>query len=235
MRLVIIVLLVFLLATSGWAGTLKDDFGDGNFEGWRIWKFGNQSAKWFVKEGKLIGVSTRNCGITSDMIIGDETWKNYEIEVQFKVEKTFIPRNCPDRGAVMGVGVHYDEASGINLAAFGVSTREPSPNWDKVFCEFFIQGVGQNTHAGDFTTIAGKWYTVKFVVNENRYEVFIDDKPICEFLTGLPEKGGAGMFVLNSEVHFDNVRITGDDVPDMNLSVTPKAKLTTTWGRLKGY
>ena len=44
----------------------------------------------------------------------------------------------------------------------------------------------------------------------------------------------------STTVHFDDVVITGDDVPDMNMSgedmdfsVEPKAKYTTTWAAIK--
>ena len=44
-------------------------------------------------------------------------------------------------------------------------------------------------------------------------------------------KGKVGFGVSNYSVLFDNLRVTtGDDIPK---SVTPSAKLTTTWGHLK--
>ena len=35
MRLIIIALSVFLLSLSAWAGTFRDDFEDGNWQGWK--------------------------------------------------------------------------------------------------------------------------------------------------------------------------------------------------------
>ena len=52
-----------------------------------------------------------------------------------------------------------------------------------------------------------------------------------DFLTG-----AAGLGLSNQTARFDNVVITGDGIPDSGgLSVTPKAKLATVWGRLKRF
>jgi len=76
---------------------------------------------------------------------------------------------------------------------------------------------------------------MRIVADGNGYEMFIDNKRICEILTDLPDKGAAALGARNCEVHFDNVVISCDDVPDMNQSVTPKSKLTMTWARLKSH
>ena len=48
--------------------------------------------------------------------------------------------------------------------------------------------------------------------------------------------GKVGFGVSNYSVLFDNVSITGDGISDKTgLSVTPQAKLATTWGNLKQF
>lgn len=48
--------------------------------------------------------------------------------------------------------------------------------------------------------------------------------------------GAAGLGLSNQTARFDNVVITGDSIPNSGgLSVTPKAKLATVWGRLKRF
>ena len=48
--------------------------------------------------------------------------------------------------------------------------------------------------------------------------------------------GAAGLGLSNQIARFDNIVITGDSIPDSGgLSVTPKAKLATVWGRLKRF
>ncbi len=52
-----------------------------------------------------------------------------------------------------------------------------------------------------------------------------------DFLTG-----GAGLGLSNRTARFDNVVITGDNIPSSGgLSVKPKAKLATVWGSLKRF
>ena len=48
---------LFLLLTSAWAGTLRDNFDDGNFEGGRLHKFADKTAQWSVEKGELICIS----------------------------------------------------------------------------------------------------------------------------------------------------------------------------------
>ena len=51
-----------------------------------------------------------------------------------------------------------------------------------------------------------------------------------DFLTG-----AVGLGLANQTARFDNVIITGDNIPNsVGLSVTPRAKLATLWGSLKG-
>ena len=52
-----------------------------------------------------------------------------------------------------------------------------------------------------------------------------------EFLTG-----GAGLGLTNYTVRFDNITITGENIPDKGgLSVEPSAKLAATWANLKRF
>ncbi|MBC8236504.1 hypothetical protein H8E77_43715 [bacterium] len=106
---------------------------------------------------------------------------------------------------------------------------------DRAICEIIINGNAQAPHDGHFKTQVGKWYNLRFVVTGNHYAAFIDDEQICEFQTNLPDRGGAGLVALNCEVHFDNIVITDDDIPDRNLSLDPKAKLAATWVQIKGF
>ena len=60
MRFTIIGLLLFLLVIPTWAGTLTDNFNDGNSDGWRLLKGDtgagllDETAQWTVKKGELV-------------------------------------------------------------------------------------------------------------------------------------------------------------------------------------
>ena len=74
----------FLLgsATLSWAGTLRDNFADGDFEGWReTWMNQNQTS-WKVESGVLTGENPSNW--SAFLIIGDATWRDYEVECDTK-------------------------------------------------------------------------------------------------------------------------------------------------------
>lgn len=97
MKLTVIVSLVFLMAMSALAGTLRDDFSDGDIEGWEVIPLASQ-ADWSVKDGKLIGI--RN-DLTSDLVIGELDWSNYSIEAKIKLIQRLSPPNSAGAGFVV--------------------------------------------------------------------------------------------------------------------------------------
>jgi len=72
--------------------------------------------------------------------------------------------------------------------------------------------------------------------NGKKYSLKIDGKRVHEFTGTRFESGRGGIGLGGTEAHFDNVVITGDDIPNVGPSgypVQPKAKLATSWGKLK--
>jgi len=242
-------LALFLIIKSTLAGTLTDDFSDGNMDGWRILKIGDQSAQWFVKKGELVCTSKNVCGLASGLGISENTpginpitWRDYKFECQFKLEKTF-PVGCANWGSVIGFGIYVDDTNG-NEIAFSVRTDWAANNiWNRCGCERFFKAVGGNIGRGNFITDQEKWYTAKILANGNEYKMFIDDTLICNPKIDLPNKGGAFVFARNCKVHFDNIVITGDNIPDFDMNspsvspkaVSPKSKVAKTWGKIKNH
>ena len=74
-----------------------------------------------------------------------------------------------------------------------------------------------------------KWYRLKVIAKGNRFQFFIDDKEMLDFLD---DTYTAGKIYLSSgrgsRVHFDNFEVQYEA-----LSVQPWEKLTTTWGEIK--
>ena len=60
-------LMLFVLVSSTWAGTLKDNFDDGNANEWQMFggKANNspidQSTQWVVEKGELVSISKDVC------------------------------------------------------------------------------------------------------------------------------------------------------------------------------
>jgi len=83
----------------------------------------------------------------------------------------------------------------------------------------------------------GEWHRLEITTIGNEISFYIDDELHYQRTDDLHPSGGVFLFAYDSITEFDNVVITGDDIPDAGPSgghaVQPEAKLATTWGRLK--
>jgi hypothetical protein len=79
------------------------------------------------------------------------------------------------------------------------------------------------------------WYHLKVTADGDTFQFYVDDELALEYEDSTRTTGeiGFGGAFNSTTIHFDDVVITGDDVPDMNLSVESKAKYTTTWAAIK--
>jgi hypothetical protein len=85
MRLTIAILFISLIATSIWAGTLRDDFNDGDFKGWMT----PLGGEWSVEDGVVVCKNVSNPVWDSNAVvlsIGDPVWENYTVTFDAKVE-----------------------------------------------------------------------------------------------------------------------------------------------------
>lgn len=92
---------------------------------------------------------------------------------------------------------------------------------------------------------------MKFQVDENVFTFWINNRQVLkardkwvdnkqalkvrdEFVQF--QTGGVGLVISGYTARFDNMVITGKDISNQGqFSVTPQAKLATTWGSLKGF
>ena len=228
-----IAFILSLCVTSLWAGTLQDDFDDGNIDGWRRTLLGDRQTQWSVRDGELVSISQNICppDIASGLAIGEMTWQNYQFSCQFKIERLFRV----DCGRVnLGVAIRSREGQVLNEIAFGVNSKD-GVAWRAV-CGTNIAGKWKRLHQGQVDIQPKRWYTLRVEANENQHQLHIDDRLICRFQSDLPKKGRVLVWGGNGEIHFDHVVITGDDIPNLNLSPlsgSRAGRLATTWGRLK--
>ena len=240
MKQTTVALTLFLLIISARAGTLRDNFDDGNFLGWKLLGIPGRS-QWFVKNGELVCISdprkvVDDCKGT-DLGIGDETWKDYEFSIQFKIEHTFRGRCRGLPYAAVGVNVrrHGPAIGRKHWVGIALGPQAIGVDWLWVSCQRWVLGTIRDIRNQPFFVRSGEWHTMRAVVNGKRHQMFIDDTKICDLQGDLPNKGIVDLWVRSREVHFDNVVITGNEIPDKNLAVSPKAKLTTTWGQIKDF
>ena len=74
-----------------------------------------------------------------------------------------------------------------------------------------------------------EWYRLKVIAKGNRFQCFIDDTEMLDFLDDTYTAGG--IYLLSGRghrVHFDDFEVQYEA-----LSVHPRKKLTTTWGKIK--
>ena len=91
----------------------------------------------------------------------------------------------------------------------------------------FIRGKLHTFREFDFKL--HKWYRLKVIAKGNRFQCFIDDKEMLDFLDDTYTAGK--IYLLSgrgSRVHFDNFEVQYEA-----LSVQSREKLTTTWGEIK--
>ena len=250
MRFTIIGLLLFLLVIPTWAGTLTDNFDDGNADGWRLLKGDtgagllDETAQWTVKKGELVATSKDVCfprnNVASTFGIGNKTWKNYEFSAKFRIEEK-LPSGCGgglSSPAFVGFGVHFDDTEFINGLDLYI-IRGRNPLWDWHDCELFEKG-NFDAPGRVNTKVAikeGKWYTVEIIFDGGFYKMSIDNKLLCNMPANAPDAGAVVLSARNVEVHFDNVVVKGDTIPQWNMNlglpVEPQAKLALTWGQIK--
>jgi len=222
----IIVLSALLITRFVWAGTLTDDFGDGDFEGWReTWMNQNQTT-WKVESGVLTRENLSNWG--AYLVIGDMTWQDYEVECDARL--TTIKNAIPS----IALGLRHNGQVGAQskTIAFGLMLAN----------QFGPEGAVANYLANNAANIrktkaqpfeVGKWYHLKVTVQGDHFQFYVDGSKVIDIHDKTLESGGVGLEVHAGVAQYDNVIIKGDAVPDLSLSVSPQGKLATLWAELK--
>ena len=257
MKCTIVVLTLSLLVLKVWAGKIIDDFEDGDFNGWNVVRAADGKAEWIVENGELMSVSKNVCRAGAALAVGDKTWTDYEFSVQLSLKET-LPM-CPDGWLPsIAIGMHSNVAETGTLrldnnhyVGVYVANWEPdrgNDGWNSKGCEVWIPPIiARSPDFGDFVTKPQEWYTLRLSSrtegDTTTYVATINDIQLCNF--DIPtfvagervNTGGVFITSRNAEVHFDNVVILGDSIPDFlaGLSVSPGGKLATTWGELKRH
>ena len=234
MRLGRIGLGLFFLAFSALAGTFLDTFDDGKLVDWQtlvMFGFEDPGSSEII-DGELQVISKGR--ITRLLTIGEEKWRDYEIEFDVKSLEKHGPGS-------IAVAARIEGTWGV------VCEIEDSDQAAPV-----VQCFGGNLHGNWFLNYARephpllrlrKWSTFKLSVHGNQLTFWINGERVLDPITleplhGFPDfpAGRVGLGIANYTARFDNFKVTGPGIPDKNrLSVTPHAKLTTVWGHLKRF
>jgi len=237
MRVFIFIITIFLAtpAMVSLAGTLLIDFDNGKMDGWERSPQNqkNNSVFWGLAEKALMfdpkgqpwdqSISQLNF-VGNKQVTNVSEWTDYEIELDIKhAEVADWPGGF--RGRVdLDTGGHYAvwfyPGSGkINLYK--------NPGWD---INTGLTDLGNSPYKAE----AGKYHTAKLSCIGDTIKVFYDGKEIISAKDSEHKKGTIAMDVQDKVVYFDNIKVTGSDIPNVKLSLVQSAgKLTATWGVIK--
>ncbi len=252
MKSVIIVILIFLLSFSAWAGTFIETFDDRELEGWQeLIQLNNPSGSWEIIDDELHAVSRET--FLRLLTTGDDTWENYTIKFDVKPLKKHGISGISIAARVKGTWLVYCSIADPVVLVDG----EPLLG-SRVSCAY------GNLHDLIFLTLhtephpllkLNKWSHLKLSVDGNMVAFWVNQKQIMKptaiwhfkdvqhqgrnfNFDGFPDflAGGVGFGLANYTARFDNITITGDSIPNRGgLSVKPTGKVATTWGDLKRF
>lgn len=218
---VFLVIIVCFLLSSAYAGTWCDDFEDGDIDGWK--PFGGT---WEVENGELVFKG----GGFSQLYVGEENWSNYTMQADIMVKKLLAGA----KGYQVGIAARY-------------CRPQPRGWYEHIF--LWIEG---NTHVlTNFTNAQGtddpklimpfnleeeRWYKFKIKAEKEHIETYLDDKLMAKFDDVRADSGTAALSANGVVAHFDNIIITGPQIPDnggANFTVDSKGKIAAIWANLK--
>ncbi len=84
--------------------------------------------------------------------------------------------------------------------------------------------------------LLGEWYRLRMDVAGNEISFYVDGKLLHQTNDNMHKSGGVNLYAYDAIAEFDNIVITGDEIPNIEPSgygVRPQAKLATTWGQVK--
>lgn len=215
--------LTFFSIMPVFAGTWRDDFEDNKTNEWEIYNEDKQLEKWWINDGEAVG-EIFSPPFSSIWLTGDIEWEFYSVSCRVMLEEdrnelSSIALNLHDRGA--------ERSRYIFIIDYVVNTAR------------IIKGVpGGGQREIEFVAEKGVWYDLKATVNETgELEFQINDTVFGAFDPQPLSGGQVGLMVTDARARFDNVEITGNNIPNGGpgkpFDVAPKDKLTTTWGKLK--
>ena len=198
------------------------------------------------------------------MAIGSSDWRNYTLELSVKtvesdhgkghaivigIRAEDIPSEPPFSATIEYSGVYMrivsDRIFGV-ITVYKVIKIDPpivhkeminvngklipytwkeTHRWEQIFQDGVKWAIAFDT-----------WYPVKMVAKDNHFKLYFNNELVTTFDDANIMSGKVRLFAANAHVHFDDVVITGKNIPDIGPSgmlVSVKGKVATTWGNIK--
>lgn len=256
-------LTLFLLITSVWAGIWREDFTDGIentlFDKWPDGAIGKGKDVAIVIENGFLDIrllrpqGSIGFGIPTPFqeqrIPPRENWKDYTVRMRMKFVD--LPQGVGESIQGIELSVRHNRDTHEQYQA-GFFTKTHHVQESHAILEKLIPDANPiPEHVGRRVLIRkeliskalpepialGVWYNLKVVAQGNHISFQVNkDFTISTIDTDHPFiTGTLGFVVYSAHVMVDYIEVSGQDVPDSDLSmaVNPQAKLTTIWGRIK--
>jgi hypothetical protein len=206
------------------AGTFRDDFEDGDLDGWRQ-AHPADPMLWRTVDGEL--ECTRQDRVSTILVIGEDDWSDYTIEYDVML--------LEDLGTGdVDVMARYIDPVWSHVIIFGIGDFLGEP---AVFTERFPDDVTTQKPFGPLEL--NEWHHIKLQAEGDNFTFWVNDEKIIEHKDEAVKSGSIGLGLANHTARFDNVEIAGPDVPDVTPPtwkahpIQPRNKLAETWGKIK--
>ncbi len=225
-----VILCAMVFNQQSFGGTWVDDFEDDSTQEWELFNTFDGSAVWRIDAGEAVGETFEPRHFPTIWATGELDWRNYSLSCKAKlVEAKAEP-------ASLGLILHqkWDESS---FYVFQILYPLEVIHITKIHSGNVLT-IGEF----DFAAKLNRWYTLTAsidsseILKRTKLKFQIDDEVFTVTDRNPIKSGKAGLEVSGAQVRFDDVEITGSNIPDGGpgtLSVEPSGKLTTTWGKLK--
>ena len=238
------------------SGTFLDDFHDRNLDGWHVWyPLGFPIPLAFKNDYLVINTTVEEDELPAGLefikqlglelrLDNSEDWISYTLTCRVRFAKA-----AEDELGLYVIGVrrrmgHFDVMAEqmmliiLRNQHIQVDTIPPDAKSDPETGN--IQGkIHRQTlrprHLKRPIKL-NRWIPIKIVAEERYFEFHFDDNFVTQYEdeSAVP---GTVMFLIGSGLvfHLDDVMITGPEIPDIGSprSVSPEARLATTWGEIK--
>ena len=221
-----VVLCAMVFNQQSFAGTWTDAFEDDNTQEWELFNtLDEEEAKWWIDRGEAVAETFEpHHDLPTVWSTGELDWRAYSLSCRAKLVK------AKDKPASFGLILHQRwEASSFYICEIFYLSKTV----------YITKYIGRASTLGEFDFAAklNRWYALTASIDSRGKLKFQIDDEVFTVTDKNPIKSGkAGLIVSGAQARFDDVKITGSNIPDGGpgtLPVEPSGKLAITWGKLK--
>jgi hypothetical protein len=238
-RFAIVSLIMFSISVISASAEMWKDSFDGNTinDKWGAavsWSGQPQpTANWEVESGVLTG---RWPTYGQQQLLVEYPSPEYAVQVRCRINEIIQRSNDNGVGIIFhssGPGRTIVNQGAIDFYGFAIGTT-PSPGAAAISYVGAGQWGGLAVSAAKSPINVGEWYTLKLVVEGNRFRGYVDDELVCDAQDDRFTGNYVGPYMsLYIDTSFDEFVVT-DQMDDLSPSaVDANGKLSATWGHMK--